>query len=76
MRRVAAGNGPVPAPIRLLATDAPDRFARVAANFLPFPITSSMVELVDLQQAGPKPVRSTPVFSLRTYLDFWRAACL
>jgi glutamate racemase len=60
---VAAGNGPVPAPIRLLATDAPDRFARVAANFLPFPITSSMVELVDLQQAGEKPARSAPAFS-------------
>ena len=57
---VAAGNGPVPAPIRLLATDAPDRFARVAANFLPFPITAAMVELVDLQQAGVKPVRSGP----------------
>ena len=49
---VAAGNGMVPASIRLLATDAPDRFARVAANFLPFPITAAMVELVDLQQAG------------------------
>ncbi|UEM02260.1 glutamate racemase [Skermanella rosea] len=42
-----------PAEIRLLATDAPDRFARVAANFLPFPITPAMVELVDLQQASP-----------------------
>ena len=54
---VAAGNRPAPAPIRLLATDAPDRFARVAANFLPFPITAAMVELVDLQQAGVKAVR-------------------
>jgi glutamate racemase len=60
---VAAGNRPGPAPIRLLATDAPDRFARVAGNFLPFPITSSMVELVDLQQAGVKAVRSAPAFS-------------
>src|SRR5690349_8562443 len=42
-----------PAPIRFLATDAPDRFARVAANFLPFHITPAMVELVDLQQALP-----------------------
>src|SRR4051812_1191681 len=60
---VAAGSGPVPAPapapIRLLATDAPDRFARVAANFLPFPISAAMVELVDLQQAGPMPARLT-----------------
>jgi glutamate racemase len=59
---VAAGN--VPAPIRLLATDAPDRFARVAANFLPFPITAAMVELVDLQQAGVKVMRSAPAFSV------------
>jgi glutamate racemase len=61
---VAAGNGPVPASIRLLATDAPDRFARVAANFLPFPITAAMVELVDLQQPGAKTMRSAPAFSV------------
>ena len=68
---VAAGNGPAPASIRLLATDAPDRFARVAANFLPFPITSSMVELVDLQQASVKPVRYDPgIFRSGTHLDF------
>jgi glutamate racemase len=60
---VAAGNSTVPASIRLLATDAPDRFARVAANFLPFPITAAMVELVDLQQAGVKVMRSAPAFS-------------
>ena len=61
---VAAGNSTVPASIRLLATDAPDRFARVAANFLPFPITAAMVELVDLQQAGVKVMRSAPAFSV------------
>jgi glutamate racemase len=60
---VAAGSRPAPAPIRLLATDAPDRFARVAANFLPFPITAAMVELVDLQQAGVKAARPAPAFS-------------
>jgi glutamate racemase len=60
---VATGNRSAPAPIRLLATDAPDRFARVAANFLPFPITAAMVELVDLQQAGVKTVRPAPAFS-------------
>ncbi|EWY37689.1 glutamate racemase [Skermanella stibiiresistens SB22] len=52
---VASRSEHAPAEIRLLATDAPDRFARVAANFLPFPITPAMVELVDL---GPVPVRT------------------
>jgi glutamate racemase len=67
---VAAGNGllpgPAPASIRLLATDAPDRFARVAANFLPFPITAAMVELVDLQQAGAISTSKDTVKLVRT----------
>ncbi|WP_158046670.1 glutamate racemase [Skermanella pratensis] len=57
---VASRGTHFPAEIRLLATDAPDRFARVAANFLPFPITPAMVELVDLQQASPRAVPALP----------------
>lgn len=34
--------------IRYLATDAPERFARVAATFLPWSIRASDVELIDL----------------------------
>ena len=34
--------------VRLLATDAPDRFARVGAVFLGEPLTAAQVELVDL----------------------------
>lgn len=35
-------------PTRYLATDAPERFARVAATFLPWPLQPDDVELVDL----------------------------
>jgi glutamate racemase len=37
-----------PPEIRVLATDAPDRFARVARHFLPPELVPSSVELVDL----------------------------
>jgi glutamate racemase len=36
-------------PHRFLATDAPDRFARVGEIFLGSPIDPGLVELIDLQ---------------------------
>jgi glutamate racemase len=49
---LAAAPGSI-ATVQLLATDAPDRFARVAASFLPTPVSPDRIELVDLGVAGP-----------------------
>jgi glutamate racemase len=46
--RGLAGRGTVPS-LRFLATDAPDRFARVGEIFLGRPIDPGLVELIDLQ---------------------------
>jgi glutamate racemase len=35
-------------PVRFLATDSPERFARVGAAFLGAPIDPAQVELIDL----------------------------
>jgi glutamate racemase len=43
-----------PAPPRFLATDAPERFARVGEIFLGRTISPDSVELVDLQQLQPE----------------------
>lgn len=43
-------------PMQLLATDAPERFARVAGTFLPWQITPDDVELVDLIFGSSVPV--------------------
>jgi len=37
-----------PAPVRYLATDAPERFARVAKVFVPWPIAAAEIELIEL----------------------------
>jgi glutamate racemase len=44
-----ARSGKLQEPHRFLATDAPDRFARVGENFLGSPIDPGLVELIDLQ---------------------------
>lgn len=41
-----------PRPVRFLATDAPDRFARVGAAFLGQPIAVADVELIDISPVG------------------------
>jgi glutamate racemase len=48
---LAQAKGPA-APPRFLATDAPERFARVGEIFLGRKIPLDSVELVDLQQLG------------------------
>jgi glutamate racemase len=48
MKRAALRTGDSPSTIRLIATDAPDRFARVAARFLPEDHLPSEIELLDL----------------------------
>ncbi|MBC7954097.1 MAG: glutamate racemase [Rhodospirillaceae bacterium] len=45
-RRLAATHGTPH--IRYMSTDAPDRFARIAAIFVPWPLTAEQVELVDI----------------------------
>lgn len=47
-RRLATTRGPGRARVRYLATDAPDRFARVARTFVPWHIAADEVEVVDL----------------------------
>ena len=49
-KALAHGTNPPPAPPRFLATDAPERFARVGEIFLGRKISPEAVELVDLQQ--------------------------
>ncbi|WP_142848809.1 glutamate racemase [Telmatospirillum sp. J64-1] len=44
-----AGTHERPGRLRYLATDAPGRFARVAATFLPWSLDSEAIELVDLR---------------------------
>lgn len=46
-RRLAAPAGHA-GTLRTLATDDPERFARVARAFVPWPMTADMVEMVDL----------------------------
>jgi len=45
---LAAPAGAEPGPVRYLATDAPDRFARVSKVFVPWPIPAAEVELWEL----------------------------
>ena len=48
-RGIARASGEYDSPaVRVLATDAPDRFARVARHFLPPSLVPSAVELIDL----------------------------
>lgn len=47
-RGLAARRDPARARVRYLATDAPDRFARVARIFVPWTIATDEVEVVDL----------------------------
>ena len=47
-RGLAATREPARARVRYLATDAPDRFARVARIFVPWTIATDEVEVVDL----------------------------
>lgn len=47
-RRLASTRAPDRARIRYLATDAPERFARVARVFVPWAIAADEVEVVDL----------------------------
>ncbi len=51
-RRLATPHPGGRAPIRYLATDAPDRFARVSAVFVPWTITAAEVEIIELGRGG------------------------
>ena len=47
-RSLAAPKQTAPTPVRYLATDAPERFARVAAVFVPWSIDPAEVQIIDL----------------------------
>lgn len=47
-RAIAAPKTDAPSPIRYLATDAPERFARVASVFVPWTIDPAEVQIIDL----------------------------
>ncbi len=47
-RAISAPKQTVPAPVRYFATDAPERFARVAAVFVPWAIDPAEVNIIDL----------------------------
>lgn len=47
-RGLAAAPKPAPAPVRYLATDAPERFARVAQVFVPWSIDPAEIQIIDL----------------------------